>query len=50
FIANQMGHANAQMVFNVYGAWMKDNNIGQIELLNKQLTESVPYMPHRARL
>ncbi|WP_375731338.1 hypothetical protein, partial [Escherichia coli] len=22
----------------------------QIELLNKQLTESVPYMPHRARL
>ncbi|MCQ1685528.1 site-specific integrase [Escherichia coli] len=50
FIANQMGHANAQMVFNVYGAWMEDNNIGQIELLNKQLTESVPYMPHRARL
>ena len=49
FIANQMGHANAQMVFNVYGAWMKDNNIGQVELLNKQLTESVPYMPHRAR-
>ncbi|HHZ0392642.1 TPA: tyrosine-type recombinase/integrase [Escherichia coli] len=49
FIANQMGHANAQMVFNVYGAWMKDNNIGQIELLNKELTESVPYMPHRAR-
>ncbi|EFQ3874084.1 site-specific integrase [Escherichia coli] len=49
FIANQMGHANAQMVFNVYGAWMKDNNIGQIELLNKELAESVPYMPHRAR-
>ncbi|ELT3787604.1 DUF3596 domain-containing protein [Escherichia coli] len=49
FIANQMGHANAQMVFNVYGAWLKDNNIGQIELLNKELTESVPYMPHRAR-
>ncbi|UMR98585.1 tyrosine-type recombinase/integrase [Escherichia coli] len=49
FIANQMGHANAQMVFNVYGAWMKDNNVGQIELLNKELAESVPYMPHRAR-
>ncbi|ENR2353670.1 tyrosine-type recombinase/integrase, partial [Shigella flexneri] len=24
FIASQMGHTNAQMVFNVYGAWMKD--------------------------
>ncbi|HBA3610914.1 TPA: site-specific integrase [Escherichia coli] len=46
FIANQMGHANAQMVFKVYGAWMKDNNYEQIELLNRMLSESVPSMPH----
>ncbi|EPC4825805.1 tyrosine-type recombinase/integrase, partial [Salmonella enterica] len=25
FIAAQMGHANAQMVYTVYGAWMSDN-------------------------
>ncbi|EOX7653675.1 tyrosine-type recombinase/integrase, partial [Shigella flexneri] len=36
FIASQMGHTNAQMVFNVYGAWMKDNNHEQIELLNRR--------------
>ncbi|WP_252830468.1 hypothetical protein, partial [Shigella sonnei] len=36
-----------QMVFNVYGAWMKDNNHEQIELLNKRLSESVPCMPHK---
>ncbi|EFV7203080.1 tyrosine-type recombinase/integrase, partial [Shigella sonnei] len=47
FIASQMGHTNAQMVFNVYGAWMKDNNHEQIELLNKRLSESVPCMPHK---
>ena len=47
FIASQMGHTNAQMVFNVYGAWMKDNNHEQIELLNRRLSESVPCMPHK---
>ena len=47
FIASQMGHANAQMVFSVYGAWMKDNNHEQIELLDRKLSQSVPYMPQR---
>lgn len=46
FIANQMGHASAQMVFNVYGAWMTDNNAEQIAMLNQKLTDFVPLVPH----
>lgn len=42
FIANQMGHASAQMVFNVYGAWMADSNAEQIAMLNQKLTDFVP--------
>ncbi|KFC06945.1 phage integrase [Trabulsiella guamensis ATCC 49490] len=49
FIANQMGHANAQMVYNVYGAWMSDNNQSQITLLNQNLCENVPSVPHKLR-
>ncbi|EKV96305.1 phage integrase family protein, partial [Escherichia coli 90.0091] len=30
FIANQMGHADAQMVFQVYGKWMSENNNAQV--------------------
>ncbi|EGB5750154.1 tyrosine-type recombinase/integrase, partial [Escherichia coli] len=47
FIANQMGHANAQMVYNVYGAWMKDNNQSQVEVLNRKLCTYVPQVPQR---
>ncbi|MDA8489662.1 tyrosine-type recombinase/integrase [Kluyvera sp. Awk 3] len=48
FIAAQMGHADAQMVFQVYGAWMPDNNALQVEILNKQLSDYAPHMPHTA--
>lgn len=46
FIASQMGHANAQMVYQVYGAWMADNNLEQINLLNQKLSDFAPSMPH----
>ncbi|HEY3984996.1 site-specific integrase [Cedecea sp.] len=47
FIANQMGHANAQMVYNVYGAWMSDNSQSQVAMLNQKLCDYVPQVPHR---
>ncbi|CAI1503493.1 Integrase [Serratia quinivorans] len=37
FIASQMGHENAQMVYEVYGAWMEEMNKDQIGLLNAKL-------------
>lgn len=37
FIASQMGHDNAQMVFEVYGAWMNEMNNDQISMLNAKL-------------
>lgn len=46
FIANQMGHADAQMVFQVYGKWMEENNQEQIALLSSKLSEFAPLMPH----
>jgi len=46
FIASQMGHANAQMVYQVYGSWMKENEEAQRSLLNEKLNEFVPSMPH----
>ncbi|HGO6780883.1 TPA: tyrosine-type recombinase/integrase [Klebsiella aerogenes] len=45
FIANQMGHASAQMVFNVYGAWMADSSAEQIKMLNQKLADFAPLMP-----
>ena len=45
FIASQMGHTSAQMVFNVYGAWMADSNSDQIALLNQKLSDFAPPMP-----
>ncbi|HGK4670844.1 TPA: tyrosine-type recombinase/integrase [Kluyvera georgiana] len=50
FIANQMGHSDAKMVFQVYGAWMPDDNDAQVEMLNKQLSDYAPRMPQRAFL
>ncbi|MBV7404501.1 site-specific integrase [Enterobacter sp. ENT03] len=47
FIASQMGHASAQMVFNVYGAWMADSSTEQIAMLNQKLGDFAPSMPHR---
>lgn len=44
FIATQMGHASSKMVHDVYGAWMPENDQDQISLLNKKLSNSVPYV------
>lgn len=46
FIASQMGHADAQMVFQVYGKWMSENNDAQVALLNSKLSEFAPSVPH----
>ncbi|WP_164052545.1 tyrosine-type recombinase/integrase [Serratia marcescens] len=48
FIAQQMGHASSQMVYQVYGSWMAENNHDQINLLNQKLTEFAPSVPHAA--
>nr|WP_300001573.1 hypothetical protein [uncultured Cedecea sp.] len=37
FIANQMGHGNAQMVCEVYAAWTEEMNHEQIKMLNEKL-------------
>ncbi|QQE44868.1 tyrosine-type recombinase/integrase [Hafnia alvei] len=37
FIANQMGHENAQMVYEIYGTWIEDMNNEQINMLNAKL-------------
>lgn len=37
FIANQMGHENAQMVYEVYGAWIEELNGDQVLMLNSRL-------------
>ncbi|AIR66999.1 integrase [Cedecea neteri] len=46
FIASQMGHANAQMVYQVYGKWMTDNDREQLAILNQKLSSFAPSMPH----
>jgi len=40
-----MGHANAQMVYQVYGAWMTENDDAQLSLMNSKLNEFAPLMP-----
>ncbi|HHR1549426.1 TPA: tyrosine-type recombinase/integrase [Klebsiella pneumoniae] len=37
FIANQMGHENAQMVYDVYSTWIEDMNGDQVSMLNSRL-------------
>jgi integrase len=41
-----MGHANAQMVYQVYGSWMSENDEAQMSLLNEKLNDFVPSMSH----
>ncbi|MGX9740992.1 tyrosine-type recombinase/integrase [Pseudocitrobacter corydidari] len=50
FIASQMGHTDAKMVFQVYGAWMPDDNAVQVEMLNRHLSDYAPSMPQRASM
>lgn len=46
FIASQMGHTSSQMVHQVYGDWMPDNNEDQIAMLNRKMSQNAPLMPH----
>lgn len=46
FIASQMGHTNAQMVYQVYGAWMEETNSEQVAMLNQKLSDFAPPLPH----
>jgi len=45
FIASQMGHSSAQMVYGVYGAWMPECSAEQVEMLNRKLTTTAPLVP-----
>jgi integrase len=37
FIANQMGHENAQMVYEIYATWIEEMNGAQVDMLNARL-------------
>lgn len=37
FIANQMGHENAQMVYEIYATWIEEMNSEQVAMLNSKL-------------
>ncbi|MFY9993582.1 MAG: site-specific integrase [Leclercia sp.] len=37
FIANQMGHENAQMVYEIYATWIEELNNEQVAMLNAKL-------------
>ncbi|AKL12154.1 integrase [Phytobacter ursingii] len=37
FIANQMGHDNAQMVYEIYATWIEEMNNEQVAMLNSTL-------------
>lgn len=41
YVAAQMGHSDAQMVYRVYGAWMSENNSDQLNLMNERLSDLV---------
>lgn len=47
FIANQLGHENAEMVYTVYSAWINALDGDQIEFLNQRIGgyNSVPQVP-----
>ncbi len=41
YVASQMGHSDAQMVYRVYGAWMTENNSDQLSLINTRMNDLV---------
>lgn len=45
FIATQMGHTDAQMVYKVYGKWMSEKSAEQVSLLNQALSRYAPSLP-----
>ncbi|WP_446471296.1 Arm DNA-binding domain-containing protein [Xenorhabdus stockiae] len=50
FIAAQMGHTSAQMVYQVYGKWISDNNQNQLNILNANFSSNAPSMPQASTL
>lgn len=49
FIASQLGHEDAEMVYRVYSAWIKEFDGEQVELLNQRLGFA-PNTPPRAEI
>ncbi|ENT4823018.1 TPA: site-specific integrase [Citrobacter farmeri] len=47
FIASQMGHEDARMVYEVYSKWISDMNQDQVNMLNTQMPTALP--PGRPR-
>lgn len=46
FIAAQMGHENARMVYEVYSKWIGELNRNQVDMLNEKIkTETPPIRP-----
>ena len=41
YVAAQMGHSDAQMVYRVYGTWMSENNTDQLSLINTKMNDLV---------
>ncbi|PLR48675.1 site-specific integrase [Chimaeribacter arupi] len=50
YIANQMGHSSAQMLYSVYGKWMTDRNDSQLDILNASFSDNAPLMPQASNL
>lgn len=42
FIASQMGHEDARMVYEVYSKWIGDMNHDQVNMLNNQMPTAMP--------
>nr|WP_279114770.1 site-specific integrase [Enterobacter soli] len=42
FIASQMGHENAKMVYEVYGKWIGEMSKNQVDIINQNLPDALP--------
>lgn len=42
FIAEQMGHENARMVYEVYSKWIRELNRNQVDMLNEKMKNKTP--------
>lgn len=48
FIASQMGHEDARIVYEVYSKWIGDMNQDQVNMLNNQMPTAMPPSPPKA--
>lgn len=48
FIASQMVHEDARMVYEVYSKWIGDMNQDQVNMQNNQMPTALPWTPPRA--